>query len=87
MFLGAYIGGKMAENEPKTALLCVLDARMRFSVLVGWTFIRVVNSREREPIFTVFTLVLPQNRRLSKLRKIRFFAVSAILCIIALFDA
>ena len=55
MFLGAYIGGKMAENGTKTALLCDLDARMRFFVLVRWTFIRVVNSRAHEPIFTVLT--------------------------------
>ena len=47
----------MAENEPKRAFLCVLDARMRFFVLVRWTFIRVVNRHAREPIFAVFTPV------------------------------
>ena len=47
----------MAENEPKRAFLCVLDARKRFFVLVGWTFIRMVNRRAREPIFAVFTPV------------------------------
>ena len=45
----------MAENGTKTALLCDLDARMRFFVLVWWAFIRVVNRRASEPIFAVFT--------------------------------
>ena len=47
----------MAENEPKRALLCDSGARMRIFVLVEWTFIHVVDSREREPIFAVFTPV------------------------------
>ena len=47
----------MAENEPKRAFLCALGARMRIFVLMGWTFIRVMNRRAREPIFTVFTPV------------------------------
>ena len=56
----------MAENEPKRALLCVLDARMRFFVLVRWTFIRVVNRREREPICAVFTPVFDPKSPLAK---------------------
>ena len=55
MFLGAYIGGKMAENGTKMAFLCDLDARMRFFVLVRWTFIRVMNRTAHEPIFAVLT--------------------------------
>ena len=45
----------MAENEPKRAFLCDSGARMHFFVLVRWTFIRALNRRERETIFTVFT--------------------------------
>ena len=66
MFLGAYIGGKMAENGSKTAFLCVLDARMRFFVLVRWTFIRVMNRRALEPIFTVFTPVFVSKSLIAK---------------------
>ena len=47
----------MAENEPKRAYLCVLDVRRRIFVLMGWTFIRVMNRPAREPIFAVFTPV------------------------------
>ena len=56
----------MAENEPKMAFLCDLDARMRFFVLVGWTFIRVVNRHARDPIFAVFTLVFAPKSPLAK---------------------
>ena len=56
----------MAENEPKTAFLCDLDARMRFFVRVGWAFIRVLNRREREPIFTVFTPVFVSKLPIAK---------------------
>ena len=66
MFLGAYIGGEMAKNGSKMALLCDLDARMRFFVLVGWTFIRVLNIRALEPIFTVFTSVFDSNLPITK---------------------
>ena len=66
MFLGAYIGGKMAENGPKMAFLCDLDARRRFFVFAEWTFIRVMNSRESEPIFAVFTLVFDSKLPIAK---------------------
>ena len=56
----------MAENEPKRAFLCVLDARMRIFVLVGWTFIRVVNGHAREPIFAVFTPVFAPKSPIAK---------------------
>ena len=56
----------MAENGSKMAFLCDVDARMRFFVLVGWTFIRVVNRREREPIFTVFTAVFASKLPIAK---------------------
>ena len=56
----------MAENEPKTAFLCNLDARMRFFVLMRWTFILVMNRREREPIFTVFTPVFASKLPIAK---------------------
>ena len=56
----------MAENGTKTAFLCDLDARWRFFVLVRWTFIRVVNRREREPIFTVFTSVFDPKSPIAK---------------------
>ena len=45
----------MAKNEPKRAFLCEWDARMRFFVLMGWTFVRVVNRHALESIFAVFT--------------------------------
>ena len=56
----------MAENELKMAFLCDLDARRRFFVLMGWTFIRVVNRREREPIFAVFTPVFAAKLPIAK---------------------
>ena len=56
----------MAENGPKTAFLCNLDARMRFFVLVRWTFIRVMNGRERAPIFAVFTPVFDPKSPIAK---------------------
>ena len=77
----------MAENEPKRAFLCVLDARRRFFVLVWWAFIRVVNRRARESIFVVFTPVFAAKLPLAKAPQNPFSRSSAILCIIALFDA
>ena len=56
----------MAKNGPKTAFLCGLDARMRFFVFVRWTFIRVMNRRESEPIFTVFTPVFAAKLPITK---------------------
>ena len=56
----------MAENEPKMAFLCDLGARMRIFVLMGWTFICVVNRRAREPIFAVFTPVFASKLPLAK---------------------
>ena len=56
----------MAENEPKMAFLCDLDARMRFFVLVGWTFIRVVNRHALDPIFAVFTPVFDPKLPIAK---------------------
>ena len=56
----------MAENGTKMAFLCVLDARTRIFVLARWTFIRVVNRREREPIFAVFTPVFAAKLPIAK---------------------
>ena len=56
----------MAENGTKMALLCDLDARMLIFVLVRWTFIRVVNRRECEPIFAVFTPVFDPKLTIAK---------------------
>ena len=56
----------MAKNGLKRAFLCDVDARMRFFVLVGWTFIRVVNRHALEPIFAVFTPVFDPKLPLAK---------------------
>ena len=56
----------MAENEPKTAFLCDLDARRRFFVLVRWTFIRVMNRPAHEPIFAVFPPVFAAKLPIAK---------------------
>ena len=63
----------MAENGTKTAFLCVLDARRRIFVLVGWTFIRAMNRRGLEPIFTVFTPVFDPKLPLAKATQNPFF--------------
>jgi hypothetical protein len=56
----------MAENGPKMALLCDLDARSSFFVLMRWTFIRVMDRRERAPFFAVFTPVFAPKLPITK---------------------